>query len=380
MDPAQFNSDRAGRVLRVGQGDAAYYTFAPNPIPREMALPGDVVLALSDADQALGRLIGIGGQLPNPHVLIQPYLRREAVASTRIEGTQSSLSDVLIAEAQHLPETPDQREVLNYVRALEQGLATLSNLPLSNQLIRQLHAEILRNVRGQERTPGEFRISPNWIGGRGPSDAVFVPPRPELVPDAMADLERYLHEEPRLPILVRCALLHYQFETIHPFLDGNGRLGRLLIVFYLVERGVLREPLLYLSGYLESNRQEYVDRLQAVREEGAYEQWILFFLQAVAAQAHAAVDTADALLRLSATFRERLRGIRARGQAVEAAEALIANPYVSAPRLAESLGITRQGGQYVVATLERAGILQLVPGDRRPALYVAREILEALQR
>ena len=376
----KFRSDRAGRALRVGQGEAAYYAFAPKPIPRELALPGDVVLALSDADQGLGRLIGIGGRLPNPHVLIQPYLRREAVASTRIEGTQSSLSDVLIAEAQHLPETPDQREVFNYVRALERGLTSLKDLPLSNRLIRQMHAEILRGVRGQERTPGEFRTSPNWIGGRGPSDAPFVPPLPELVPDAMSDLERYLHEDPRLPILVRCALLHYQFETIHPFLDGNGRLGRLLVVFYLVERGVLREPLLYLSGYLERNRQEYVDRLQAVREEGAYEQWILFFLQAVAAQANAAVETADALLRLSATFRERLRGIRARGQAIDAAEGLIANPYVSAPRLAESLGITRQGGQYVLATLAKAGILEPVPGDRRPALFVAREILEVLQR
>lgn len=380
MDPTRFSSARAGRVLRTGQGDAAYHTFAPNPIPRELALPGEVVLALSEADQRLGRLIGVGAQLPNPHVLIQPYLRREAVASTRIEGTQSSLRDVLIAEAQQLPETPDQREVLNYVRALERGLRSLNALPLSNRLIREMHAELLRDVRGQERTPGEFRTSPNWIGGRGPSDAVFVPPSPELVPEAMSDLERYLHEEPRLPILVRCALLHYQFETIHPFLDGNGRLGRLLIVFYLVERGVLREPLLYLSGYLERNRQEYVDRLQAVREQGAYEDWILFFLQAVSEQAEAAVQTADSLLQLNTAFRERLRGIRARGQAIDAAEGLIANPYVSAPRLAETLGITRQGGKYVLSTLERAGILELVPGERRPALYVAREILETLQR
>lgn len=380
MDRTQFSSERAGRVLRVGSGDAAFHTFVPNPLPRELALPGDVVLALSEADRALGRLAGVGGQLPNPHILIQPYLRREAVASTRIEGTQSTLSEVLAAEAQHLPETPEQREVLNYVRALERGLSRLSELPLSGRLIREMHAEVLRGVRGQERTPGEFRTSPNWIGGRGPSDAVFVPPPPDLVPDAMADLERFLHEEPLLPILVRCALVHYQFETIHPFLDGNGRLGRLLVVFYLVERRALREPLLYLSGYLERHRDEYVTRLQAVREEGAYEPWIRFFLEAVQAQADAAVETAETLIAIGSSFRERLREIKARGQAVDAAEGLIANPYVSAPRLADALGITRQGGQYVLSTLERAGIVTLVPGERRPALYVAREVLDALQR
>lgn len=338
------------------------------------------MLALSEADRALGRLAGVGAQLPNPHILIQPYLRREAVASTRIEGTQSTLSEVLAAEAQHLPETPDQREVLNYVRALERGLVRLAELPLSGRLIRELHAEVLRGVRGQERTPGEFRTSPNWIGGRGPSDAVFVPPPPDDVPAAMADLERFLHEDPRLPLLVRCALLHYQFETIHPFLDGNGRLGRLLIVLYLVERRALPNPLLYLSGYLERNRDEYVARLQAVREEGAYEEWIRFFLRAVQEQADAAIATADTLIGLNASFRERLRRIKARGQAIDAAERLIVNPYVSAPRLADTLNITRQGGQYVLSTLERAGIVEPLPGDHRPALYVAREVLEALQR
>lgn len=290
------------------------------------------------------------------------------------------MSEVLAAEAQHLPETPDRREVLNYVRALERGLMRLTELPLSGRLIREMHAEVLRDVRGQERTPGEFRTSPNWIGGRGPTDAIFVPPPPDRVPEAMADLERYLHEDARLPVLVRCALVHYQFETIHPFLDGNGRLGRLLVVFYLVERGALREPLLYLSGYLERHRDEYVERLQAVREIGAYEPWIRFFLEAVASQANSAVDTADALIRLGSAFRDRLREIKARGQAIDAAEGLIANPFVSAPRLAESLGITRQGGQYVLATLERAGILTPVPSDRRPALFVANEVLEALQR
>jgi Fic family protein len=297
-----------------------------------------------------------------------------------MEGTHSSLSDVLSAEAQALPETPDRREVLNYVRALELGLERLPNLPLSNRLIRNTHEELLRGVRGEERTPGEFRRTQNWIGGAGPSDAFYVPPPPAEMQGALTDFERFLHEDDQLPILIRCALLHYQFETIHPFLDGNGRLGRLLIVFYLVERGILRAPLLYLSAYFERNRNEYVESLQSVREQGGYEDWITFFLRAVATQAMGAVTTADALLRLGAEFRQRLRTARARGQVVDAAEGLIGNPFVSAPRLAETLGLTRQGGQYVIATLARAGIVEPAPGRSRPALFVASEVLHALQR
>jgi Fic family protein len=381
MHAEQFHSRRAGVLVKVHPGTSAeFLAFDPAPVPRELALGADVVLALSEADQALGRLAGLGGRLPDPHILIQPYLRREAVASTRIEGTQSTLGEVLSAEARRLPESADVREVLNYVRALEMGLARLASLPLSNRLLREMHVELLRGVRGAERTPGEFRTSPNWIGGHGPADAVFVPPPAERMADALSDLERYLHDDPPLPILVRCALIHYQFETIHPFLDGNGRLGRLLIVFYLVERRVLHDPLLYLSSYLERHRDEYVARLQAVREEGDYENWVTFFLKAVSTQATAAIQTAESLLRLATEFRERLRRIRARGQAVDAAEMLIGNPYLSAPRLAETLRLTRQGGQYVIATLERAGIVEPAAGESRPALYVANEVLEVLQQ
>jgi len=380
MDPAKYVSDRAGLLREVGRGDASYFAFAPAPVPRELEFTALLVAELSTADQALGRLTGVGQQLPNPHLLIRPYLRREAVASTRIEGTQSSLSDVLAAEAQVLPDTPDRREVFNYVRAFEHGIQRLRTLPLSNRLIREMHGELLRGVRGEEREPGEFRRSQNWIGGRGPTDAVFVPPPPEMLGESLDDLERYIHEDSATPILVRSALIHYQFETIHPFLDGNGRLGRLLVVFYLVERGVLPEPLLYLSSYLERHREEYVQRLQEVRERGAYEAWVAFFLRAVAEQATTAVETAESLLSLTSDFRDRLRRIRARGQAVDAAEGLIANPFVSAPRLAEALGLTRQGAKYVISTLERAEILQRDDLTSRPSLYVAREVLDVLQR
>src|SRR6266540_522386 len=305
MDPARFKSMRAGRVIRIGRGEASFYSFNPEPTPRRIELDADLVMALSEADQELGRLAGLGQLLPNPHLLIRPYVRREAVSSTRIEGTQSTLGELFSAEAQMrlLPENPDLREVLNYVRALELGLQRLETLPLSNRLLREMHAELIRGVRGQERTPGDFRRSPNWIGGHGPSDAIFVPPDPDRMLAALDDFERYLHEDVPLPLLVRCALIHYQFETIHPFLDGNGRLGRLLIVFYLVERGLLRQPLLYLSAYFERHREDYVRHLQSVREEGAYEQWITFFLSAVAAQARLATETSEALIGLGRQFR-----------------------------------------------------------------------------
>lgn len=374
-----FSSTRAGRVIRVNPGPGSYLAFHPEPIPRELELSSELLLALSEADQALGLLAGLGRQLPNPHILIQPYVRREAVASTRIEGTQSTLSEVLSAEAQLAPETTDTREVLNYVRALERGLRLLPTLPVSGRLIREMHAELMRGVRGNEGTPGEFRRTQNWIGGRGPSDAVFVPPPPYLLNGVLGDFENYLHESPTLPVLVRTALVHYQFETIHPFLDGNGRLGRLLIVFYLVERGVLPQPLLYLSAFLERNRDEYVAHLQAIRERGDYESWVIFFLHGVTAQARAAVRTSEALLGLASEFRDRLRRARARGVAVDAVEGLIGNPYVSAPRIASSMGVTRQGAAHVIDTLERARIVTPVVTATRPNLYVAAEVLAALE-
>jgi Fic family protein len=380
VDPDRYAAPLIGRPLRVGQGDASYWAFAPAPIPRQVELSASTILELSEADRAVGALAGLGGQLPNPHILISPYLRREAVASTRIEGTQSTLSEVLSAEAQLRVETEDQREVLNYVRALERGLLRLQELPLSKRLIREMHGELMRGVRGEERTPGEFRRSQNWIGRTNPSDALFVPPPVDLLEDALDDLERFLHEEVPLPVLVRCALAHFQFETIHPFLDGNGRLGRLLIVFYLVERGVLGQPLLYLSAYFERNRDEYVNALQGVRERGDINGWIAFFVRGLTVQARSAVESADALLRLREEFRARLRQAGARGQAVDASEALIGNPFVTAPQLAQLLNVTRQGAQYVISSLERARIVQPVEGKSRPALYVAQEVLDVLER
>lgn len=379
MDPVNYRAPDIGSPIHVGRGDAAYWAFLPAPIPRTLSLSPSTVFHLSEADRAVGSLAGLCAHLPNPHLLIQPYLRREAVASTRIEGTQSTLGEVLSAEAQLRVTTEDQREVLNYVRALECGMERLSELPLSKRLIREMHAELLRGVRGEEQTPGEFRRTQNWIGGKSPPEAVFVPPPVDHLEDALDDLESFLHEDVALPVLVRCALAHFQFETIHPFLDGNGRLGRLLIVFYLVERGALSQPLLYLSAFFERNRQAYVDSLQAVRERGELDDWVNFFVRGVAEQARAALESTEALLGLREDFRARLRSVGARGSAIDAAENLIGNPYVTVPRLARTLGVTRQGAQYVIRSLERAGILDEVEMDSRPTLYVARSILDILE-
>jgi Fic family protein len=380
MDPARYRAPEIGRPVQVGTGQGAYWAFAPAPIPRTVDLSAATIYLLSEADRALGALAGLGTRLPNPHLLIQPSLRREAVASTRIEGTQSTLSEVLSAEAQLRIETEDQREVLNYVRALERGILRLEELPLSKRLIREMHVELLRGVRGHERTPGEFRRSQNWIGGTNPADASFVPPPADLLEEALDDFERFLHEDLQLPLLVRCAMAHFQFETIHPFLDGNGRLGRLLIVFYLVERSAIGQPLLYLSAYFERHRDVYIDALQGVRERGAIDAWIAFFLKGVAVQARSAIESAEALLGLREEFRDRLRQARARGHAVDAAEGLIGNPFVTVPQLAKTLSLTRQGAQHVISTLERAGIVSPVAGGHRPALFVAREVLDVLQR
>jgi len=326
-------------------------------------------------------LVGTSHLLPNPHLVGAAYRSREAVSSLAIEGTQTSLSEVLSAEAAESPKRSEVREVLNYIRAFDHGLERLREFPLSLRLIRELHERLLRGVRGQERTPGEFRTSQNWIGrqGGGIEDATFVPPPPDSMVEALDDWERYLHEEPQQPALVRCALIHYQFETIHPFLDGNGRIGRLLIPFYLVERDILREPLLYVSPYFETRRDDYYGKLQDVRQRGTFDEWVRFFLEAIEAQALDAVARGEALLALVREFRERLRAQRVRGSALQFVEQLLANPFVTTSRAKEFLGVTLQGAAYVIGQLLRAGIVEET--DRRGAtrVYVARRILDLLE-
>ena len=309
MDAGSYADTPFGSARRT-LGHHGYVAYFPRPIPRQVPVSGDNLLRLADAEAALGRLAGGGRLLPNPHLLVRPFLRREAVASTRIEGTQASLLEVFEAEASDQPLGADVEEVVNYVRAMEIGLQRLQTLPLSTRLIREMHAAILAGVRGRTRQPGELRASQNWIGSPGATieTATFVPPPADELGDLLTDLERFVHETPQVPPLVQAALVHYQFETIHPFLDGNGRLGRLLIVFFLVVRDRLPEPLLYLSPYFDARRQAYYDALQGVRERGDFDQWLGMFLDGVRTQAADAVVRAERLADLREGYRATVRG------------------------------------------------------------------------
>ncbi len=379
MDPSGFVSPWTGTVVPVIGPDGPYNAFDPAPIPRDLDLASETVAALSRADMALGRLAGAGRLLPNPHILVSPYVIREAVASSAIEGTQASVSDVYRAEAEggNTSDSGDLLEVQNYIRALNAGLEMLTRLPISKRLVAEIHAVLLRDVRGRDRTPGEFRTRQNFIGSPDdrPQTAIFVPPTVgEMMERALSDWERFHHEDTQQPLLIRCALLHYQFETIHPFLDGNGRLGRLLIVFFLVEKQVLPQPLLYLSSYFERRRSDYAERLQAVRERGEIQEWLQFFLRGVQVQATDAVERAERLADLRETYRSELAGSRSR--AAEVVDLLFENPFASGPLVAKRLGMTWQGAKNLLTGLEDRGIVRPYstrPGGRKS--WVAESVL-----
>lgn len=380
MDATRFVSERFGRVV-TPPGRWTFPTFIPHPIPRSLALDGPTVLALSEADSALGRLAGAGRLLPDPHLLARPYITREALASSRIEGTQASLSDVYQAAAEGgSKEGSDVREVENYISAMDEGLAALATLPISARLVRRIHAVLMEGVRGRERTPGEFRRTPNWIGGADdrPETATFVPPPVDEMNVALTDWEQFVNGDHGLPPLIACALLHYQFETIHPFLDGNGRLGRLLIVFFLVEQGRLPQPLLYVSPYFEAHRSEYYDRLQAVREQGDIEGWLQFFLRAVAAQATDAVARAERLVDTREKYRQALAGTRSRiGEVVDM---MLITPVLTTGLVARRLDVSGQSALTYIRELEGRGWLRELahtgPGGRH--YWIATEIFALL--
>lgn len=379
MDAGRFADTPFGSARRT-PGPHGYVAYFPRPIPRSVDISSANLLRLADAEAALGRLAGAGRFLPDPHLLVRPYLRREAVASTRIEGTQASLVDVFDAEASGQPLTADVEEVVNYVRAMETGLQRLQKLPVSTRLLREMHAVLLAGVRGRERQPGEIRSTQNWIGPPGATieTATFVPPPPDEIGPLLTDLERFVHENPPLPPLVQTALVHYQFETIHPFLDGNGRLGRLLIVFLLVVRERLPEPLLYLSPYFEARRGEYYDALQGVRERGDFEGWLALFLDAVCVQATDAVARAERLLDLREEYRARVRSIT-RGAANDLVDLAFDQPVLNARVVEERLSVTRPAALAALRQLEAAGILTPASGGpRRQLRWRAQEVLDVL--
>ncbi len=376
MNPSDFRDPSAGRVIQAPGGYAA---FVPAPLPPDLAYDSALVLLLSRADAALSELSGLGRQLPNPHLLIAPYVRREAVLSSRIEGTRASLADLLLDEAE--PERSgdgDVREVRNYVAALEHGLERLRELPLSLRLVRELHEHLMRGVRGDQATPGEFRRSQNWIGPAGstPATAPYVPPPPDAMMDCLASWEGFLHDRERLPDLIQCALMHEQFEAIHPFLDGNGRVGRLLITLFLVERARLSQPLLYLSDYIEAHRQEYYDRLQRVRTEGDWSGWLRFFLAGVEETARSAIRQASRLMDLRESYRQRLSR---KPNALRLLDELFVNPYLTAARAAQVLNVSNPTARQAIALLQGEGLLAEMTGRSWRRIYLARPILEAIE-
>ena len=325
MDLSAFQNSTAGQMLRVpGQEYGAYH---PAPLPPALTWTTELIVSLSQADSALGELKGLAHSLANPRLLIAPFIRREAVLSSRIEGTQASLSDLYAYEATQLAlfEHPeDVREVHNYVAALEYGLERLQTFPVSLRLIRELHARLMSGVRGEQQTPGEFRRRQNWIGPPGcpVNEATFVPPPPEAMLEALSAWEGYLHAPPVLPPLIRLGLIHYQFEIIHPFLDGNGRVGRLLISLLLCAWNLLPQPLLYLSAYFQRRRSEYYDRLLDVGQRGAWEAWLRFFLEGVRVQAQDAVLRSRRLLELREHYREQFQHQRAAARLLQVTDYL----------------------------------------------------------
>jgi Fic family protein len=365
---------RAGQYVRQPND---YRAFIPAPLPPEPPIQFDAELSLllSKADRCFGRLDCVTSVLPNPNLFVAMYVKHEAVLSSQIEGTQSTLEDVLQFEidaaGQDVPK--DVEEVVNYVQAMNYGIERLKTLPLSLRLIREIHAELLKGVRGASRSPGEFRASQNWIGAAGGnlSNAVFVPPPPFEMKEALDNLEKFLHDD-SLPVLIQCALAHAQFETIHPFLDGNGRVGRLLITFLLCEREILRKPLLYLSYYLKAHRAEYYDRLTAIRLDGNWEGWIKFFLRGVAEVSQSATETARAILDLREKNRQTIiedaTNVAANG--LKLLDYLYSQPVITVRNVQVVLPSAFRTANKLVEQFVKLGLLEEMTGQKRNRVYI----------
>jgi Fic family protein len=381
MNPKDFSNPAVGKVLLTQKG---YWAFIPADLPPSLTWPLPLVSALSEAERDLSRLTTLAGAFPFPRLLIQPFMRREAVLSSRIEGTRASLADLYAYESAQmslLEPSDDVREVYSYVSALDYGVERVNTLPVSLRLIRELHGKLMENVRGGKLAPGEFRRTQNWIGPAGSTieTATYVPPPVDEMQAGLDQLEKFIHAGSDLPALVRAAMIHYQFEAIHPFLDGNGRVGRLLMILLFCEWGILPQPLLNLSVYFERYRQEYYDRLLDVSQRGAWEDWIRFFLRGVSAQAR------DSVVRL-----ERLQALRTKYQAIVESERnplrmekvldiLFMRPILSVRQLEEGLAISFVTAKRYIEKLVAAGILHEVTGYARNRIFRADEILKAVE-
>lgn len=386
MSATEAASPRAGRLESAEDDSGRYFAFVPNPLPPapSLELGPELHDLLGNANQALGRLDGITLLLPDANHLLHAFIRKEAVLSSQIEGTMSSLSDLLLFENEVAPGVPteDVEETSNYIAALYHGIEAVESgrLPLCNRLLREVHGLLLRSGRGSDKAPGEFRRIQNWLGGSRPSAARYVPPPWQEVEPAMAALERFLHDDPvPSPVLIKAALAHVQFETIHPFLDGNGRVGRLLITLLLAEQKVLERPLLYLSLYLKRNRETYYERLQGVRTEGRWEEWLSFFLEGVIEVSRSTAETTQAIVELIERDRARIHELR-RGAptALRVLDLAVKNVVVRPPVAAGQLGLSDPPVYAATKRLEEAGILREVTGRSRGKAYVYDEYMAIL--
>jgi Fic family protein len=375
---------RAGSFLTHLNG---YKAFHPNPLPPEPPLAQDEELTylLGKATHAVGRLSGLSAIIPDPDLFVYLYVRKEALLSSQIEGTQCSLEDILNPEVEtnsgSIP-SPDIEEVSNYVKAMNQGLARLTSLPVSARLIKEIHTMLMRGVRGSGKTPGEFRISQNWIGRPGATltTAQFVPPPPEEVERLISDLEKFIHSPDRIPPLIKVALIHAQFETIHPFLDGNGRLGRLLITYLLVFWNVLDKPLLYISYYFKAHRTEYYARLMDIRLHGDWESWIKFFLRAVYESADMGVQSATEIHKLMTSHRLRVQNEDVSPTTLQVYDRFCREPILSASILVAKLSSSKPTIQRALSYLQSLGIIQEVSGKQRHRRYAYQAYLDILTR
>jgi Fic family protein len=381
MDLKTYSSQKAGKAILTPNG---FWAFIPNPLPPDISWSHSSVSALAEAERDLSRLAALVGVFPFPQLLIQPFMRSEAVISSRIEGTRASLVDVYTYETTQLSffeRTDDVREVHNYVRAMEYGLERLKTLPVSLRLLREMHDILMDHVRGCTLTPGEFRRSQNWIGPVGStlSDAPYVPPPVDEMHQALDDLEKFIHTDTQIPPLARAAMIHYQFEAIHPFLDGNGRVGRLLVALLLFEWGLLPQPMLNLSAYIEHHRLEYYDKLLTVSQQGAWEAWLDFFLRGISEQAR------DGVLRM-----EKLQAVRTQYQPIVDADRnpmrmaavidfLFSRPILSIRQAADGLGIPFKTAQDYFSKLEQAGVIHEITGQARNRIFRADEVLRVMQ-
>lgn len=378
MEPNAFKSTDRGTTIKSVDG---YWAFHPSVLPREFALPQEVATLLDEATGAVHRLGGVGRLIPNPHLLIAPHLRLEAVLSSRIEGTKTDVGQLLRYEAGERPDpadADDAQEVGNYVTAMEHGLQRIGEgFPMSTRLLREMHGILLDGVRGQYRRPGDLRASPVWIGGSTLENAIFVPPPTDVMAIALTDLEKFLHEQ-TLPLLVQLALAHYQFEVIHPFLDGNGRIGRLMIPLMLVHRKALPQPLLYLSAFFEQYRSDYYDHLLRTSQHGDPIPWIRFFLEGVRRQARDAEERTVRLVELQHEMRSDLLEEGKPNSVVRLAERLFSVPIITAQRASSLLEVTPPTAHAAIDTLVERGDLQEITGKERNRIYEAPRIFEAV--